>query len=329
VADREARRIQAIFNCENRRLFLEKRGPTIFNAMNDQPFASVSVTTRNTVSLTLGIVSIVVGVIALLIGWVPFLGLFAIPIAIIGVLMAGAGFLFAVIKKGKGLGLPIVGGLICIAGLIVPILSTGGVSTAFQRAIQEARNKDTSDAKVTVVEKPGDSNRPSAAKANSKAEKPEPKITWNDASKPLRIGDVQVEIKTLKVGPVHLKDMFGEAKISTDSLLMINVEVTNLSAGKKLDFKTWRGEQFSFDKTFASLTDDNDNTYKRINFGSTVKIDPSVDIASVYPGKGVTDVLVFESPVETAKWLHLELPAKNFNGEGVVRFDIPAAMITR
>jgi hypothetical protein len=80
---------------------------------------AVSVTTKNTVSLTLGIVAIVVGVVALLIGWVPFLGLFAIPAAIIGFLLAAAGLIVALLKKGKGAGLPIVGLLICVAALIL------------------------------------------------------------------------------------------------------------------------------------------------------------------------------------------------------------------
>jgi hypothetical protein len=151
----------------------------------------------------------------------------------------------------------------------------------------------------------------------------------HDAANALRVGDVQVQIKGAKVGKIAVKDYMGGDKESSDELLAITVEVSNLSAGKKIDFTTWRGERLSFEGAFSSLTDDNENTYKRINFGSTTRIVGGVENESVYPGKAVTDMLVFEKPVDAAKWLHLELPAKNFKGEGVLRFEIPAGMISR
>lgn len=90
----------------------------------------VSLTTKNTASLTMGIAAIVVGIFALLFGWVPFLGLFAIPVAVLGIVLAGIGLLLAVMRKFKGAGLPLLGGVLSIAGVGVPILSTGGASIA-------------------------------------------------------------------------------------------------------------------------------------------------------------------------------------------------------
>jgi len=40
-------------------------------------------------------------------------------------------------------------------------------------------------------------------------------------------------------------------------------------------------------------------------------------------------VLVFETPIEKAQYLRLELPAGNVDGEGVLRFQIPMTMIKR
>jgi hypothetical protein len=63
----------------------------------------------------MGIIATVVGVLALLVGWFPFLGLLAIPVAVIGLLLGGVGVLFALYKEFKGIGMPLLGGSICIA----------------------------------------------------------------------------------------------------------------------------------------------------------------------------------------------------------------------
>ncbi len=38
-------------------------------------------------------------------------------------------------------------------------------------------------------------------------------------------------------------------------------------------------------------------------------------------------MLVFEVPVDTVSYLRLELPANNFGGTGMLRFQIPKSMI--
>jgi hypothetical protein len=137
----------------------------------------VEITTKNTVALTLGIISTVIGVIALLIGWVPFLGLFAIPGAVIGLILALIGGITAIAKKGKGIGLPILGGVICLCAFILPIASTGG----FSSALADARKKQTQDAKVTVVPAAEATPGPAAATPQAPTPAPEsPKIVWND-----------------------------------------------------------------------------------------------------------------------------------------------------
>jgi hypothetical protein len=107
---------------------------------------SIEITTKNTGSLTMGIASVVVGVLALLVGWIPFLGLLAIPAAIIGILLSGIGVVLALVKRGKGIGLPLLGGMICIAALLLPILSTGGASAAVSQSLAETSARSSSPA---------------------------------------------------------------------------------------------------------------------------------------------------------------------------------------
>jgi hypothetical protein len=89
----------------------------------------------------------VVGVLSLLVGWIPFLGLLAMPTAIIGLLLAGFGFVIALFKRGKGIGMPLLGAGICIAAFILPILSTGGTSAAITKALQDTSKQITSQEK--------------------------------------------------------------------------------------------------------------------------------------------------------------------------------------
>jgi hypothetical protein len=50
---------------------------------------------------------------------------------------------------------------------------------------------------------------------------------------------------------------------------------------------------------------------------------------SIYPGKSLTDVLVFEAPLENIEGLDLDMPGKNVGKNGLIKIRIPAAMIQR
>ena len=54
---------------------------------------------------------------------------------------------------------------------------------------------------------------------------------------------------------------------------------------------------------------------------------PSPDEVSIYPQNEHRDLVVFELPVENIQWLRLELPASNFGGSGMLRFEIPMSNV--
>jgi hypothetical protein len=74
---------------------------------------------------------------------------------------------------------------------------------------------------------------------------------------------------------------------------------------------------------------DFDNRYKVVNFGFSSKVKGATESDSVYPGKAIQDVLVFEEPVGKVEYPNLKLPAENFGGTGMMRIRIPASMIKR
>lgn len=94
--------------------------------------------TRNSGSLTLGIISIVLAVLCLLICWIPFLGLIAIPGAVIALLLALLGILLALLKAGRGIAMPLIGLFLSLAPIGISVVFTGATSTAMSTAIQES-----------------------------------------------------------------------------------------------------------------------------------------------------------------------------------------------
>jgi hypothetical protein len=140
----------------------------------------------------------------------------------------------------------------------------------------------------------------------------------------VRLGDLQVRITETAIGKVPLKDAFRQGTTSEDNLLMVKLELLNINPTKKVEYTSWAGKDISFNRDDATLKDNFGNTYKRVGFGSTSYPVGAVGWStSVYPDKAITDVLVFEVPLEKATYLDLELPAQNYGGEGMVRFRIP------
>jgi len=90
-------------------------------------------------------------------------------------------------------------------------------------------------------------------------------------------------------------------------------------------FVTQGGSVKYDDQYSGTLSDDLGNMYQR-------GISPNVYLytsTSLYPGKSEEQKVTFESPVDRASYLKLELPAENFGGEGMLRIQIPISMIER
>jgi len=143
-----------------------------------------------------------------------------------------------------------------------------------------------------------------------------------DKEKAVTQGDVIVQINEIKIDKVPLKDL-GTDAVSKKELLMVKVDLWNKNATKKLEYRTWAGADFATERDYATLKDNFGNGYKRLNFGfGTHPVGAVERSEALYPRKSVKDVLVFEVPTDTAIYLELELPAKNFGEEGMVRFRI-------
>ncbi len=248
---------------------------------------------------------------------------------------------------GFGITCGIIAAIIFVIALLVGgcVVLTGGcvagTGAAVSEAIDEAE-KQEEKAREEAQRKVGKTRLPEGPTSGER-EKPGPthvpdekppsaEETWVVAGKEAATWEaVQVSVREVKVGHVKVKDLFGEESRSKDRLLKIVMRVANKSSTKKLDFKGWgTRERFSLANRAASLKDNAGNSYKRITFGVGTKVEGQIRTAtSVYPGKSVSDVLVFEVPVEAAKHLDLRLPVAALGGKGEMKIRIPKSMIDR
>jgi hypothetical protein len=284
-------------------------------------------------SNSLGIASLVLGAIAFSICWIPFLGLFGLPLSILGTILGLAGFVAAIRRSGRGAGFPIAGTAISALSLIACLV----ITTAFGRAVEDtSRAMNEAKAKVNATNQTVVGAMPLAAAADNPPPVPVPPAPqaqeqekWADAKNAVQQGDLRIRVKKVAIQKIPLVNL-GRDSESADDLLAVYLQVTNTSPTKKVNYQTWRGKQISFERDSASMTDNFDNTLKRINFGFGTEVEGAIKISeSIYPGKEIDDILVFEAPIDATQYLRLELPAQNFGGTGNIRLQIPNNMIER
>jgi hypothetical protein len=291
---------------------------------------------------SLGIAALILGVLAFLLCWVPLVGVLTLPLSGLGLIFGIVGLLISVTRKGSGIGYPIAGGIVSTLALIIAIAqiavigsAANAVATAAQHANQQMSRTNqqvVTPARPIPVGSHNQKNQLSTLTLDKPQELAAPKAAepqWASARQPVRQGDIQVTITKVRVGKVPLNDMFGQTTQSKDDLLAIEVDLLNLSKAKKIEYNSWRGGDFTMSRDFGTLVDNIGNSYKRINFSMSTEIVGQTKSASIYPGKTLHDVLVFEPPVGTEKYLDLELPASNFDGTGMLRLRIPADMIQK
>lgn len=260
----------------------------------------------------LGVASLVLGIGACVFCWIPFLGLLAIPLAAIGLLLAVIGITVAIVGEKSSLSFPVGGAVICTVAILIALFVTGGISTLIAKHAAQSTS----------------SNQQVPGAATTRNELSSGENNWSK-SRMVQQGDLQIKVVGWSEFDRVLIDAPGEPGNVQycEHLLTIRVALSNLSKTKKIDFTTWRGKNFHVGRDYATLTDNNGNVYKRIDFGfKGIKNSSWIDAkneTAIYPEDSFEDLLVFEPTVKNLNWLHLELPAENFGGSGMIRFEIP------
>jgi hypothetical protein len=142
------------------------------------------------------------------------------------------------------------------------------------------------------------------------------------------VGHVRVSIRKATVGKVPLKAADGTVTHADEPRLMIALRIENVSDKKRSEYNTWVPD-LEAARTVARLTDDRGAELKRVTFGFGNNVQDRTVLATLTPGRVISDLLVFEAPAAHAKALKLVLPGANCGVKGSFEFDIDTATIAR
>jgi hypothetical protein len=277
-------------------------------------------------SSSLGIASFVLGIVAFLFCWIPLLNILSVPSGALGLILGIAGILVAFLRRGSGIGYCIAGSAMSGLALVVAFSIT---STYLRETV--LRDLRTNQEIVPMTDGAADQVAThSGTRAGPTASPKQTEVSWAPASEVVKQGDVQIRVVSAAVGKIKVQSTFSDTFEPSEPYLKIVLEVRNQSRTRKLDFLSWRNEGFSISRTFkASIRDSHDNTYNQRATGYGRLAENQDGSGSLYPGKSLIDVVVFEPPIANIEYLRLELPAENFGGDGMIRFEISAKMIQR
>jgi len=266
-----------------------------------------------------GIAATVIGALALFLCWVPFVSVVALVFGFLGTIIGAVAYITARANRRTALAFPIAGTSVSLLAFIIAgwmsIKTTEALDTIFglHDGPLVALDSNT-QAQPTDSDSSGDSGRGSADH-------------WQPADQIVQHGNTTLRIMSLIVDYVPLPASLGRpAGPSGNPSLMITVQIINASDTQKIEYHTWAGLGLAFHGR-ARLEDNLGNNYHALHHdlgdapvGRTLS-------ASIYPGRAITDILVFEPPIPKATALDLILPGLNVDADEGVRIRIPTSMI--
>lgn len=258
----------------------------------------------------LGVAGVCIGSIAMLAAWIPFVGLLAIPVALLGAILSVVGLAVAITGKRSGTGWPITG--VILGGLAIGASITSTfLIPAWQKASASAqRVRAATAAGVTAPTTTSANAAPAAPPASATPVGP----VWHPASQAITIDGIEVTIRGLAIE----KD-----ERESEEQLHITIEVRNLTQTRRLRYMSW-GESRSYMEDEASLEDEFGNSYY---VGGSA--DDRIVFDSADPDESITDVIVFERPLKTATKLRLLLRGRVVDVSDDYRFEIDTSTIER
>jgi hypothetical protein len=246
------------------------------------------------------------------------------------------------------MGLPIAGSVVSLAAVVIGVFWVARPGPFL--ATTSGQNGPDQATSAT-----GNTPGPEANNVAPRGLSEEKDAPWVDASNgPIQHGDVRVQLTSVTLRNVRIRDVLGEESVSPTKNLTFGLLIENTSITRRIDFLGWSGAAAQTltlaelsagaggskpggtdtpsapDRNAASLTDNLGRTYQRIGLYLGAQIPGQVRTPTALPpGKRLEDLLVFEPLLDKIEFLRLTLPAAAFGDTGVLRLHIPKAMIRR
>jgi hypothetical protein len=231
----------------------------------------------------------------------------------LGVLLGLAGILYGVGKE-IGVGFATLGPLFSVGIVLIALFWPSLID--FRRAWEGDRlNYDPSQRTAVPVNERGAA--PRAAEASD----------WIDAgSAVVQAGDFWLRVTSVTVDHVKIQDGQGP-RLTPEKYLIIRLQIANIGAARKIDYEGWVQPSADEGKHRPKLRDNAGRAYAQRSLGQGVHVVGQTGGGSVFPGKHLDEVLIYDAPPGRIDGLQLELPASAVGLEGVFRFQIPRSMI--
>jgi hypothetical protein len=239
----------------------------------------------------------------------PWLSVAAMPLCALGLLVGAVAVYQAAHAKPQRRVLPIAGASASALILIVAWLTPQWLGPVFNASRQRV---DFSPETIVAV----------PLRLGLEAESLEAD-GWTDASRAaLQQDSVRVQVAAVSVGPVKFAAPKGMSK---ENYVAVSLAIQHLGHGQSVTYIHW-GAPGMQETPQPTLMQAGRKLEHRV-FESDVVAGQVRQGQTLYPGKGIGDVLLFDGSATPGEPLRLELPAAVWGGRGALKFAIPAAMV--
>jgi hypothetical protein len=280
-------------------------------------------------SIALGLVASALGAIATAGHLFPSAGISTSSVAVIGLVLAGAGLAIAIAKNRHAIGWPIVGAVVSLFPLVLS--ATAGP----YRLPGPTGNPDSSSA-----------SRGMTTQASATAPAARSDMAWTPIDRPAAMDGVEVRIESARIGKVQVAALLkDDAPTQTVSdYFSVAIVVKNTRAAGDIHYRSWAGVGSASNQSVAVLRDDQGKGRIRCDFAMLDPVGRTRE-ALLSPGETASDLLVFElrpgdrstehsvgrsgqepNP-STANFYYLELPGANVGGKAVFGFSLSQTLI--
>jgi hypothetical protein len=152
---------------------------------------------------------------------------------------------------------------------------------------------------------------------------------WLDAAAyAIRRKDLRVQVMGAMLGDVPFQITDPKVTAPKGPYLVIYLAVLcDSMRARDLTYVPWASTQQSRSEHPPTLIDDKDRTYAQDTFDPSLKVGGRGQRQFVTLGTQFREVLVYPGEAASAEYLHLELPAAAYGGEGTFRFELQRRMI--
>ncbi len=264
--------------------------------------------------VVLGVLAFLLGSVGVALASFPGMELIAVGVTLVGLVLGATGF-FVAYKQDTGTLYPLLGIVVCLPAVMWS-------AYCYAQVPKPEKGRSASELAKKVVVPLNNRNPALSGEKPELAQEGTPVDSTKEAQKQ---GDLQVAVAQVSITKAPLKGAPGK-KPPAEKCLIVHLRISNVGVERKYDYSGW-GQWGS--ENAASLRDTKGKVFPLKHFNAEWDVEGQVRSTSLFPGKSIDDILIFEAPKskEIPAHLRLELPGAAYGGTDKFLFEIPGKTI--